>query len=359
VSAPDELRELLEAYWDGSLDREGARRLAGALRSGEGAVELAGEVELSSLMHQASDGASGEELVRRFFAGMGIDGALDAARPADAPARLRRRMVWAVAAAAAVLALVGALLVLRTASPRGMDAGVVARDPETPAIPAPVQAASPVGSVLAGSLEARPRGAREFTAITLGGELSAGDAIRSGAAGPVEIVLGDGVRLLLDAGTEAVIAPDGAPACAIELDRGQIFADVVKGSSFSVLTAEGSVRSLGTRFAVSFSETAAASAPGLVVSVEEGVVEVDAGGEVSRVESGCSLLAGRGCLSRQENGEPVRRRLGWVDKWRGEHPGNGAARGRGHGAGPRQGGAKGRGGHGNSGSGGPGRKPGE
>ena len=83
MSAPDELRELLEAYWDGSLDREGARRLAGALRSGEGAVELAGEVELSSLMHQASDGASGEELVRRFFAGMGIDGALDAARPAD------------------------------------------------------------------------------------------------------------------------------------------------------------------------------------------------------------------------------------------------------------------------------------
>lgn len=355
MNADEESRELLEAYWQGSLDRAAAERLARTLRAGDAtSAALMDEIEFASLLHQAEDNASGEELVRAFFSGMGIDGILGAQPPVVTPNRWKRR-AWMAAAAAGILVVAGLFLALR-AQPTGGRTPTVASDPQQD------PTAAQVGAIIAGDAEVRSRGAKEFVPAQVGGMLSAGDTIRVGANGPVEIDLGDSVQVLLDAGSEAVIAPDPALTCAISLESGQLFADVVKGSPFSVLTSEGNVQSLGTRFAVTFAGLTGASdeaAERLVVSVEEGVVEVMAGGEVSRVESGRSLVVRSGVPPRIESGEGTRRRLGWVEKWRGGGGGNG--RGRGHGAGPQQGGGqhprggpqqggtRGRGGHGGGG----------
>ncbi len=373
MSAPGDLRELLEAYWEGSLDREGAERLARELGAGGAAAsEALEEVGFAGLVHRAADPATGEELVRKFFQGMGIDVASGSNGAAAAPAplvgtRRRSRLLFLAAAAAAAAAVLAAAWALWPHRPgRVRDAGsagtVVDHRGDSPVRVAPVEpgaAAAKAGTILSGVVEVRSAGAGDFAVLPIGGGLVRGDAIRAASSGPAEIGLAGGVRLLLDAGAQALVVEDQALPCAITLDRGRIYADVEKGSPFSVLTSGGSVKSLGTKFAVSLSSAGAESgadgtAPavpgeGLVVSVEEGSVEVATGGEVSLVESGCSLLVAPGCRARLERGEGLQRRLGWVEKWRGAHPGNGAGRGRGHGGGPRQGGAKGRGAHGNNG----------
>ena len=348
---PGEISELLEAYRDGSIDREGTARLAETLRAGGGLAEFAlEEVEFASLLHRALDTTGGEETVRAFFASMGIEvlrrpGTEPAEERAPAPAlsaRSGRRFgIWVAAAAAAAAAAVAAYVFLASGPERtGQAPPEVVLGPGEDLPPG----VSPVGAVLAGAVEVRPRGAKEFVPVPVGGRLLPGDAVRIGASGQAEIDLSRDVKVLLDVGAEMTIALDPALPCAVRLDRGQIFAEVAKGAPFNVLTSEGNVKSLGTKFAVSFISTAGESAGGLAVSVEEGAVEVEAGGEVSRVESGSSLLVQRGCPSRYESGECVRRRLGWVEKWRGHGSGGGDCRGQGNSQ--RQGGGKGRGMHG-------------
>ena len=349
--APEELAALLEAYRDGSLEREDAERLAGELRAGgEAAGPVMDDVEFSSLLHRALDPTGGEELVREFFAGMGIGvlgrpeavpAGAGAAAPAPAAGRARRLGVWAAAAAAVAAAAVGAWFLLK--------AGAEQAGPENPRLvrdggrdrPAGV---APAGEVLAGAVEVRPRGAKEFAAVPVGGRLLPGDAVRAASSGPAEIDLLNKVKLVLDGGAELALAADPALPCGVRLERGQVFAEVAKGAPFRVSTSEGEVRSLGTKFAVGlFAPAGAAGSGGLAVSVEEGAVEVSAAGEVATVASGNCLVLERGCPWRREGGECLRRRLGWVEEWRGCGRGRGDGEGCGAGGGQRQGQGQGRG----------------
>jgi len=352
---PGGISELVEAYRDGSIDREGTARLAETLRAGGGPAEFAlEEVEFASLLHRALDTTGGEETVRAFFARMGIEvlrgpGTEPAEERAPAPAlstRSGRRFgIWVAAAAAAAAAAVAAYVFLASGPERIGQAPpevVIGPGEDLP------HEVSPVGAVLAGAVEVRPRGAKEFVPVPVGGRLLPGDAVRVGASGPAEINLLEKVMVVLDGGAEAVIAPDPGLPCGVRLDRGQIFAEVTKGAPFRVLTSKGEVRSLGTKFAVGLLGPAGGAEDdgndGFAVSVEEGAVEVEAGGEVARVESGNSLVLERGCRWRRESDECSRRRLGWVEKWRGH--GCGGGEGHGPGSGQRQGPGRGRGMHG-------------
>jgi len=320
-------RELIEGLVDGRIDAEAEKSLrAHCERCAECAAALAAaESFVGTMTASFGDARPAPELRQKIVAAIGAE---------RAPRRFRfeRSHLWTAGAAAA--AVIAAALAFIISSADNMDSRVkTAGDPQKDA----VVASAPVGTVLAGELEVRPSGAQGFVRAAAGRELVSGDTVRAGGDLPAEISLSEVITVFIDAGSEIVVAPDPALPYDVRLERGQVFAEVTKGTPFRVLTAGGEVQSLGTRFGVQLLSGVAEFA----VVVEEGVVRVDSGGSSERVSAGESVLAAGGRF-RREGAEGCGRRLGWVKQHRerrrgrfGQGGGHGAgqSRGRGEGAG--------------------------
>lgn len=116
------------------------------------------------------------------------------------------------------------------------------------------------------------------------------------------LTLADGTRLLLNTGTDIAVHVD-ARAHTIRLLTGEILVTsspdaVARRRPLQVLTADGAVRPIGTRFAVRRAEGDAASR----VTVFEGAVEIDAHGERRRVNAGQRLDFGASGVGTTQTG---------------------------------------------------------
>jgi len=326
--------KLIEALVDGRIDAAAERSLrAHCDGCAECAAALgAAESFVGTMTASFGDARPRDALRRKIVEAIG-------AERAPRTFRFERSYLWMTGVAAAA-AVVAAALAFIISSADDMDSRVkTAGDPQKNA----VVASAPVGTVLAGELEVRPSGSEVFVRAAVGRELVSGDTVRSGGELPAEIALSEAVTVFIDAGSEVVLAPDPALPYDVRLERGQVFAEVTKGTPFRVLTPGGEVQSLGTRFGVQLLSGVAEFA----VVVEEGVVRVDSGGSSERVSAGESVLAAGGRF-RREGAEGCGRRLGWVKQHRercrgrfGQGGGHGA--GQGHGRGEGAGNGKGKG----------------
>lgn len=150
-----------------------------------------------------------------------------------------------------------------------------------------------------------------------GSALHSGEVLHVTGDGPAEIALADRVALLLDVGAEVMIAPDLARPFDVRLRTGQLFAEVEKGTPFRVLTNQGVVQSIGTRFGVSLSGSDENAE--IAVSVEEGVVRVQGDGESALVARGQSIRKQRGRGFRRDAALDCERRLRWARSFRAGH----------------------------------------
>jgi ferric-dicitrate binding protein FerR (iron transport regulator) len=279
----------------------------GGERSRAEGRRMACEAILASRATEA--GAMGDAVLERLRTGEA------SSRPPSAnrsPALLFGSRAWIVWGSLAATIAVAVLAVLaHRAYDRGDTVGEVVgkQDEGGDARPASV------GKVVSGTLKLRAEHADRFAEAAIGHGLASGDVLRAGGERPSEVSLSDEVKLVLDTGTEVVIAPDPLLPYDICLKSGRLFATVAEGTPFRVLTDEGNVKSLGTRFAVSLGEHVGEDG-GLAVSVEEGVVQVARGGQVDVVNAGHCLLRGPGGRARVEGGESFRRQLGWVRRFR-------------------------------------------
>jgi hypothetical protein len=205
-------------------------------------------------------------------------------------------------------------------------------DPEPVAPPK----STTVATLVAGTFEVRSTGAEGLVRAEPGFALRPGDVVRPAGKEPVEIALADRVNVVVDVGSHVVVAPDPERPYDVRLQSGQLFADVVKGTPFRVLTAHGDVESLGTKFAVSL-EGVGEGQTELAVSVEEGIVRVERDRRRERERTGPPLMVNGGESIRVRRGfgprrcgpEECRRHMGWVHRFR--------ARCRRHGFGPHAG----------------------
>jgi hypothetical protein len=125
--------------------------------------------------------------------------------------------------------------------------------------------------------------------------LREGETIPQGAAlrsrnGRASLRLPDGTVVRIDADTQVRLASAGA----LELERGAIYADTASGT-LEVRTPLGTVRDIGTQFAVRVTE------PALRVQVRDGKVAVERGGQTYVAPAGEELvLRSDGTLEKQK-----------------------------------------------------------
>jgi TolA-binding protein len=102
---------------------------------------------------------------------------------------------------------------------------------------------------------------------------------------PREVVLGDGSEIKLLPRTQVVVAKEERQALELDLEHGVVHCEVehVPGRRFVVRAGEVSVLAVGTQFSVT---RHGARARGVSVDVQQGVVEVHAGGKVERLVAG-------------------------------------------------------------------------
>lgn len=223
-----------------------------------------------------------EEIVRRLLEKAGPRppipeedlAAISAAARSAWQAKVRRRPrisargpVWALAASlAAVLAVALGVAGWRAAQSDRVLATVIAR----------VEAVQ--GAVYL-----------ETEALTEGEAIPQGAALRS-RDGRASLRLSDGTIVRLDTDTQMRLVS----ARALELERGAIYADTASGT-LEVRTPLGTVRDIGTRFAVRIAE------PALRVQVRDGTVAVERGGQTYVTPAGEELiLRSDGTLEKRE-----------------------------------------------------------
>jgi len=224
------------------------------------------------------------------------DAAVDAAARAIRARVVRRaRRRWALgagAAAAAVLAIVGANRALHR-SPDARGAAVAAGG----ATSATNGGAAPPSAVLAGvhgSVLAVSGG--ETSRVVEGRAAKAGDrfvALRDGGAA---LALSSGTRLTLEGGGDLVWLEQGA-SHVFGVAAGAVRADVAKlspGERFVLRTDDAEVEVRGTSFRVTRAPSRASCGGGTTTRVEvfEGVVSVRAGSSETRVAAGGTWPAG-------------------------------------------------------------------
>lgn len=190
-------------------------------------------------------------------------------------ARRRVRMWRRVGGGAAILAV--AALALVAVRPRSADAPT-ATPPLTP--PAPALIASVTAAHGAPAIEIA--GGRTQVA-TVGQTIAASSNIRTNATSRATVTLVDGAELRVDANTVATLVD----ARTIHLERGAIYLDSGTSTpgSFTVRTASGTVRDIGTRFEVR------AGDHDLRVRVRDGAVQLERAGRIDRAPMGTELFA--------------------------------------------------------------------
>ena len=174
--------------------------------------------------------------------------------------------VFAAAASVAV-----AVVALRGPSPSAPEVSTVGPSPVVPAGPVGPWHAT-LGRVLGAGVSAKADGAAEFAAVRERAVLAVGSTIRTDARTRARLDLDDGTVLVLDRGTTVVLDP-GAPRHA-RIVEGTLVADVAHRDDAPpavLTTAQGDVRVLGTKFALS------ASADHTTVQVTRGVVRLGDG----------------------------------------------------------------------------------
>jgi ferric-dicitrate binding protein FerR (iron transport regulator) len=174
----------------------------------------------------------------------------------------RRAAPWLAAASVAVLA-VGAWLAMNRPDAPGAVVAIVAR--------------------LAGPAEVRHEAATSWQSLASGAELRAGDRVRTLGDGRAALRRADGLEIRLDVGTTLAIADDDLA----RLETGRVYVDAgVAGSRSGELVLEtpiGSVRHLGTQYAVALAPAA------LEVAVREGRVTIDRRGNDAVASAGESV----------------------------------------------------------------------
>jgi ferric-dicitrate binding protein FerR (iron transport regulator) len=186
---------------------------------------------------------------------------------AAARARRLRRWTWgALAMLAAAAAVFVAVRHRSTAAP-----------PATPAAPAPIANVTAAhGAVTMGIAGGR-------AAVTGAGQtIAAGSNIRTNATSRATVTMIDGGELRFDANTAATLVD----ARTIQLERGAIYLDSGASTpgSFTVRTASGTVRDIGTRFEVR-------AGGQLSIKVRDGAVQLERAGRIDRAPKGTELVA--------------------------------------------------------------------
>ena len=174
----------------------------------------------------------------------------------------RRAVPWLMAASAAALA-VGAWFALTQPAAPGAVVATVAR--------------------LGGPAEVRHASASSWQALSAGTDLRAGDRVRTRATGGLALRRTDGLEVRLDVETALALADDDRG----RLEAGRVYVDSGRGDArtddFVLETAFGSVRHLGTQYAVSLAPEA------MAVAVREGSVAIDHGGSAALASAGESV----------------------------------------------------------------------
>jgi ferric-dicitrate binding protein FerR (iron transport regulator) len=124
------------------------------------------------------------------------------------------------------------------------------------------------------------------TAVAVAGQtIAAGSNVRTNGESRATVTLVDGGELRIDANTVATLVD----ARTIQLDRGAIYLDSGASTpgSFTVRTASGIVRDIGTRFEVRAGRD-------LRIRVRDGAVQLERAGRIDRAPKGTELVAAAG-----------------------------------------------------------------
>jgi ferric-dicitrate binding protein FerR (iron transport regulator) len=191
-----------------------------------------------------------------------------------------------------------------------------------------------VGRVVSGTFELKKRDGSIASVSETDVELHLGDTLLKTGEEAGQIALSDRVLVAVDAGSIVATSTDATLPFDLRLDRGQVFAEVLTGTPFRVLTADGDVQSLGTKFGVSLSN-AGQGATELSVTVEEGVVEVQRDRERQKVKSGSCVSMQRDHAMRHCGNDAFQRRMAWVHRHRARRGHGSGGMGGGHGYGRR------------------------
>ena len=127
------------------------------------------------------------------------------------------------------------------------------------------------------------------------------------AGAPLHLEIAGGATARLDAGTRLrLLSPT-----ALEMERGAVYVDTGTGSheAVEVRTPMGTVRDIGTRFAVRLVEPGRAA---LLVRVRDGAVLTEQRGRTYRTEAGQELILRRDGTSERREAAPYGPEWGWV-----------------------------------------------
>jgi transmembrane sensor len=111
-------------------------------------------------------------------------------------------------------------------------------------------------------------------------------AVLDSSADEVSVALADGSRIDLEPVSRVIVRESTVRAVRLDLHKGSARFDVphVEGRTFDVLAGGVHIHVVGTRFSVGVAS--AASGQRVTVSVQQGVIEAESGGETTRVRAG-------------------------------------------------------------------------
>ncbi len=230
-------------------------------------------------------------------------------RPVPAPSAVARPWLR-IAAFGALASAAAVVLVTLALGPTGLawwgagTGGGLASLPTTATVTRLVRAA-PDGAT---GLVVRAATGSSFVTATAGAQLPAGAIVRTDARTRVELTLSDGSTVVLDHETE--LALDAGTARALHLAHGEIVAEVAHvpdAPPLTVGTPTGTVEVLGTRLALSASESLAS------VRVARGTVRVHgAEGPAALVFAGQEAVVPKSGAVRVAAVAGLARELGWA-----------------------------------------------
>jgi ferric-dicitrate binding protein FerR (iron transport regulator) len=191
---------------------------------------------------------------------------------AEARARLLRR--WTGAGGAMLAAAAALFLAVQTRS--------TVAPPSMPPVSTPIArvaaARGPVTTAIAGG---------RAVVAAVGQAIAAGSNIRTNATSRATVALTDGGEIRVDTDTSATLVD----ARTVQLERGGIYLDsgAYTPGSFTVRTASGTVRDIGTRFEVRVGGRDL-RVP-LSIKVRDGAVQLERAGRIDRAPTGTELVA--------------------------------------------------------------------